>query len=610
MKPLGGMGRMAAMGSTERRLRGWVEQVRDGRLPRRGFIARLAALGVSAPMAGLMLMNAGIAAAPSSFSYAPAQRGGGGTLKLLYWQGPTLLNPHFATGQKDQEGSRLFYESLALWDAEGQMVPLLAAEVPSRTNGGVAADGKSVTWKLKPGVTWHDGRPFSADDVVFNWRYATDPATAAVTRGEYAAVQAIERLDALTVRVLFDQPTPFWPGTYSRTQLLPRHVFEPYIGARSREAPANLKPVGTGPYRFLDFKPGDLVRGTLNPHYHQPGRPHFDSVEIKGGGDAVSAARAVLQTGEFDYAWNLQAEDQILRKLEATGKGRLVYALAGAVEFISLNWSDPHTELDGERAHPNSRHPLFADAAVREAIALLIDRQGVQDVVYGRAGIATANIVNNPPAFRSPNTKRVFSIEKANALLEAAGWKQAADGVRAKDGKRLQLLFQTSTNSARQKTQAIVKGAAQKAGIAIELKSVAASVFFSSDIGNPDTMPKFWADMQMFTNNMGQPDPARFMDQFTSWQMASKANKWQGTNNSRWRDDQYDRAYRAAQAELDPVKRAALFIRMNDLLCSSHHIIPLVHRPEVAGLGRSLRGHISGWDLGLGFIHDWYREAA
>ena len=94
--------------------------------------------------------------------------GGGGALKVLWWQGATLLQPHFANGTKDQEGSRIFYEPLAVWDAEGNLVPILAAEVPSRDNGGLSADGKSVTWKLKKGVTWHDGAPFTADDVVFS----------------------------------------------------------------------------------------------------------------------------------------------------------------------------------------------------------------------------------------------------------------------------------------------------------------------------------------------------------------------------------------------------------------------------------------------------------
>ena len=125
----------------------------------------------------------------------------------------------------------------------------------------------------------------------------------------------IEKIDAHTVRVVFDKPAPYWPQNYAATMLIPRHLHAPYLGAKSREAPANLKPVGTGPYKFVDFKPGDMLRGELNAAYHLPARPHFDTVEVKGGGDAVSAARAVLQTGEYDYAWNLQVEDEVLKRM-------------------------------------------------------------------------------------------------------------------------------------------------------------------------------------------------------------------------------------------------------------------------------------------------------
>ena len=263
----------------EAELHRWVQQVRDGALPRRDFMVRLAALGVTAPMAGLMLMHAGVAQAQPAFVYKPTKRGGGGPLKLLMWQGPTLLNPHFATGTKDEYGSRIFYEPLARWDAEGNLLPVLAAEIPSRANGGLAADGKSVVWKLKKGVTWHDGKAFTADDVVFNYEYATDPATAAVTAGAYEDV-TVQKIDSHTVRVVFAKPAPFWPGIYSTVQLIPRHLFANYGGAKSREAPNNLKPVGTGPYKFVDFKPGDLLRGEHNANYHMPLRPHFDTVEM------------------------------------------------------------------------------------------------------------------------------------------------------------------------------------------------------------------------------------------------------------------------------------------------------------------------------------------
>jgi peptide/nickel transport system substrate-binding protein len=498
-----------------------IEQVRAGRLSRRGFVERMVWVGLSMPAAALLLMDAGIAQTSTAPPYKPTRRGGGGALRVLYWQGPTLLNPHFATGTKDSEGANIFYEALARWDGDANLQPVLAAEIPSRDNGGVAADGRSVTWKLKRGVTWHDGAPFTADDVVFNARYASDPATAAVTAGVWQDLK-VEKIDSHTVRIVFDKPSPFWPRNYAASQLTPRHVFEPFIGAKSRDAPANLKPVGTGPYRFVEFRPGDLLRGEANPNYHQPNRPHFDTIELKGGGDAISAARAVLQTGEFDFAWNLQVEDELLKRMEAGGKGRVIASPGGALEFIELNTTDPWTEIGSERSHASTRHPLWQHRELREAFAHLVDRQGIQDVIYGRLGVATPVIVNAPARFRSPNIRREFSVDKANALLDAAGWMRGSDGVRAKGGQRLKLLFQTSVSNPRQKTQAILKSACQKAGIEMELKSVTAAVYFGADVANQDTNQKFIADLQMYQFTMGAPDPQRFMDRYTSWELPQK----------------------------------------------------------------------------------------
>jgi peptide/nickel transport system substrate-binding protein len=427
-----------------------------------------------------------------------------------------------------------------------------------------------VTWKLKKGVEWHDGKPFTADDVVFNWEYASDPATAAVTIGIYRDA-TVEKIDPLTVRVRFEKPTPFWAGRFVAFfgMIVPKHLFEPYKGANSRDAPANLKPVGTGPYRFVEFKPGDLIRGERNPSYHVANRPHFDTIEMKGGGDAVSAARAVIQTGEYDFAWNMQVEDEILVKLENAGnsRGHSEIVQSRAMEHIQINSADPWTEVDGERSNPKTKHPLFSDPAVRQALRLLVDRASVEAHIYGRTGVATGNFLNNPERFVSKNTKWEFNIDKANRLLEEAGWIRGSDGIRAKDGKKLKLVFQTAINAPRQKTQAIIKQACQKAGIDMELKSVTASVYFSSDVANPDTARKFYADLQMYTHGTPSiPDPEGFMQLFASWEIASKENKWQGRNPMRWRNEEYDKSLLAAQGELDPVKRAALFIRMNDMV--------------------------------------------
>jgi peptide/nickel transport system substrate-binding protein len=351
-----------------------------------------------------------------------------------------------------------------------------------------------------------------------------------------------------------------------------------------------------------------MVRGEINTSYHIENRPHFDTIEMKGGGDAVSAARAVIQTGEYDYAWNMQVEDEILQRLEKGGKGKALITDTSNVEHIQLNSTDPWTEVDGERSSVKTRHPLLSDEAVRQALGMLVDRASIQEHIYGRTGIATGNFLNNPERFRSKNTRWEFNIGKANEILEAAGWKKGPDGIRAKDGKKLKFVFQTATNTPRQKTQAIVKQACQKAGMDLELKSVTSSVFFSSDVGNPDTYTKFYCDIQMYSTGMTQPDPTTLMRQFLSAELSTKANKWQGRNITRWTSAEYDKLYDEAEGELDPVKRAAMFIRMNDLACGNQAVIPVVHRPRVAAVSGKLKVDISGWDNDMGNLKDWYRE--
>ncbi len=368
-------------------------------------------------------------------------------------------------------------------------------------------------------------------------------------------------------------------------------------------------PIGTGCYTFVSFKPGDLVQGKLNPDYHMPNRPFFDTIEMKGGGDAVSAARAVLQTGEYDFGWNMQVEDEILKRLEASGKGHVAILASGNIEHIELNNSDPWHDVDGERSSIKSKHPFLTDPAVRNALNLLVDKKSVHDYIYGRTGVDTVNFVNAPDKFVSKNLHYEFNIAKATKLLEDAGWKPGTDGVREKNGVKLHMVYQTSINAPRQKTQEIVKQSCQKAGISIEIKSVTASVFFSSDVANPDTFPHFSTDLQMFTTTMTQPDPGIFLRQFLTSEVAQKANKYQGRNITRWQNAEFDKLHDDSDSELDPVKRAAMFITMDDMLIKDVVVIPVVTRPSVRAVGAKLNLPLSGWDSDMYALQDWYRDA-
>jgi peptide/nickel transport system substrate-binding protein len=585
----------------ESTLRHLIAQVESGRLSRRRFMGTMAALGLPVSVAAAMLpFRRAVEAAGSTV--APS-----GQLKLIWWQAPTVLNPYFASGLKDLDACRIFYEPLLERNPDGELVPVLATEVPTVENGGLAADGTWVRVRLKPRVVWHDGRLLTADDVVFNWEYAVDSATATVHSADYRGVERVEAVDARTVKVSFKKPTPGWYNPF-RGLIIPRHRFAAYKGARAREAPENLKPVGTGPYRCLAFQPGDTIQAERNPLYHVAGQPSFLTLELKGGGDAVSAARSVLQTGEYDYASNLQVEDDVLTRLERRGKGAVRVAFGGTVEFIVFNLTDPSVEIAGERSHIRTNHPILANRAVRRALSLLVDRTTVAQQIYGRAARPTANYLNGPTRYDSKVTAWEFSPDKASALLNAQGWIPGADGIRLKNGRPLRLLCQTSANAPREKALAVFKGACVRAGVAIDIKTIPASVFFSSDPGNTDTAGHFHADLQMYAMFRETPEPESLMERFVSWEVASKANKWQGANEARWRNERYDQLFRRAEVELHPVRRAALFIEMNDLLVQEAAVIPIVRRARVAACAHTLRNvELGPWGPELANLVAWRR---
>ena len=233
---------------------------------------------------------------------------------------------------------------------------------------------------------------------MFTWEFAADPATAATTAGNYKDIARIDKIDSHTVKIGFKNPAPFWAISFCGTTglVIPRHVFEPFKGAKSREAPANMKPVGTGPYRYVDFKPNDVVRAELNPNYHVPNWPFFDRVEVKGGGDATSAARAVLQTGEYDFAWNLQVEDDILKRMEQGGKGRVDFTASGNIEHVNVNQTDPWTEVDGERSSIEDQAPA-ALRSRRPPGAVPRDRSRIHAGAALRAGRASDRQLRQRP---------------------------------------------------------------------------------------------------------------------------------------------------------------------------------------------------------------------
>ncbi|MFN8498340.1 MAG: peptide ABC transporter substrate-binding protein [Anaerolineae bacterium] len=565
----------------------------------------------AAPTAVAAAKAAATAAPAAGAAAAGAGRGKGDVLKVLYWQAPTILNPHLSSGTKDYHAASVTFEPLAWIGPDGKPVPALAAEIPTRENGGVAADGKSITWKLKPGVKWSDGTDFTADDVVFTYQYCADEKTACVTAQTTKGVDKVEALDKNTVKVTFKEatPNPYQIFVSDLGMIIQKKQFQDYIGEKAKDAPGNLKPVGTGPYKVDDFKPGDVVVYSVNENYRDPNKPYFKGVQIKGGGDATSAARAVFQTGEADYAWNLQVPWAALNPLvsSAGSKGELVTALSSNVERLLINFADPNKEVNGARSEPSTKHPILSDLKVRQALALAIDNTQIANQLYGKAGAPTCNIVVGVPDLESKNTTCAQNIDKANALLDEAGWKKGADGIREKDGQKLKLVYQTTVNPVRQATQDLIKAQWAKIGVDTELKAINAGVFFSTDAGNPDTANKFYTDIEMYTNNSEQPDFINYLDGWTTKEICSQANQWRCTNPSRYSNPEYDKLIAQLRTETDPAKRKDMVIKANDTLVNDVVVIPLVARTSpTSGKVKDLKGPTPNpWSSELWNIADW-----
>ncbi len=560
----------------------------------------------------LLSAAAVIAVAPA----AMAERGTDGNLNILYWQAVSIMNPYLSGGTKDIEAASLVIEPLARFDHTGTIVPFLAQDIPTVQNGGVSEDLTTITWKLKEGLLWSDGTPVTAADVVFTWQYCTAEGGGCAQGAKFDGITSVEALDDLTVKITFGGPTPYPYTAFvgAQSPIIQAAQFANCLGAAAPTCTeANNMPIGTGPFTVTEFLPNDVVSLAANPNYRDPAKPAFATVTLKGGGDAAAAGRAVLETGEFDYAWNLQLAPDVINAMAAAGVGTVVSSYGTNVERLEMNLTNPSPDLpEGERSTVAHPHPFLTDPRVREALSISIDRQLLVDVGYGPSGQPTCNLVPAPALYASDNTGCLTQdLDRAMALLEEAGFTDTdGDGVRENaDGVRLSVLYQTSTNAVRQDVQALVKDAWNQIGVEVELRNIDAGVFFGGDPASPDTFQKFYADVEMYTNNFEGNDPQAYLAAYTCDKIPGPDNGWQGENINRICDPAYEALVAQLAAERDPAKRGEIAIAMNDWLTKdSNIIIPLIHRGRVSAHSNTLGGVLmNAWDSELWNAADWYR---
>ena len=538
-------------------------------------------------------------------------------LTLRYWQAPSLPGPYLAGGSKDRDAGAVTLEPLAGYDPDGELIPKLAAEIPTVENGGVSQDLTSITWRLREGVQWSDGSEFTADDVVFTWRYCADEETGCLAEDAFSGIASVRAIDDSTVEIAFDAPAPYPYTAFvgAGAPIISGTQFADCVGAAARTCDEqNMAPLGTGPYRIVEFQPEERAVYERNPFYRGDA-PYFDHVVIEGGGGAEAAARAALETGEVDYAWNLQVEPETLAVMEAAGLGKVVTAFGGSVERIVVNQTNPAPALGDDRSEylgGMNPHPFLTFTPIPQAMSMAIDRARIAEDLYGFAARPACNLIMAPPRYTSTANDAclVQDIEGANKLLDDNGVLDAdGDGVREYNGIPLRITYQTTVNAIRQDTQALVRDWWREIGIETELVRHDAGVFFGGDpaVDEGATLRRFFADVQMYTTGPGI-DPQEYLSGLRCEHIQTRDNNWADGNVSRACNPEYDDLYdELAGARIGP-ERDALVKDLNDILVRNYYEIPLVVRGSVSAHLNTLQGvRTNTWDSDLWNIAEWRR---
>ncbi len=560
----------------------------------------LAAVGLS-----LLLVHCAPAPAPASTplaataTTAPTKKGG--TVTLALSSEPDTLNPYLASQRAAGEVHVFVIEGLLSVNEKGEFFPALAREVPSKENGGVSADGLTITYRLKPGVTWSDGAPFTCDDVKFTWEAVVDPKSAAVATTDYREIESVTCPDPLTAVVKFKSfyaayLVPFWT-------VLPRHATgEP---AAMTKWDYNRKPIGTGPFKISEWQSGDHITLVRNENYRDAaqGKPYLDSVIIHFV-PSHDVALQLLQTGDVTIVGDVTEEN--LPQLAKTPGIVIGSAPSPRSERLLLNLGDPTVDASNPI---DQHHPILADARVREAIELSINKQEIVDKLLNGKGAVGTNELNIGWA-RCDTPPSVFDPDRARQLLDEAGWKPGADGIRVAqgaqftgDGTRLRLKMQGPTGDAlREQVEQVLVERWKQVGIEAFIENAPTSALFGTwDSGGSARHGKF--DILIYSTGLPIVDPqSQIEGYFASWNIPEANNKGAGYNYSRWVSQAADDAITLAGSTPDTAARREAYCRVMAEVVHDRPHIYLYSRLAIFAYRNSLQGWITnvwknmGWN--------------
>lgn len=522
----------------------------------------------AAPAAPAAAPAASEASAPAA---APGEPVIGGELVIGAAQEPDSLNPWLTGLTVGLEVEAMIYDSLTRVDPTGVHVPALAAEVPTIENGGISEDLRTYTYTLRDDVTWHDGTPFTADDVVFTYEAVADPEINARSRTGFELIESVEAPDAHTVRFTLNQPNAAFLETWAYRGILPKHIFE---NEDLNTSEYNRAPtVGTGPYKFVEWVSGDRIVVERNENYYRDGG-YIDRIvyQIVPSSDTLLTLQ---ETGEIDARFSIPAEQVAL--VEGLGTYNVLSTPAHAYFHFTINNTDP----------------ILGDVRVRQALTHGLDKQVIADTVLQGLVQPHGSPVAQPSwVYVDHNDRYPFDPAAAATLLDEAGWVLGEDGIRSKDGQPLALtLLNIAGESERLQIVQLAQAMWKEIGVDVEISQVDAPTFVDAMTTQNYQFAYGWWGFSV--------DPSGYNDRWLS----TSAGHWLNYDNP-----EVDQLLLDALQTADPEARKALYAQFQEQVVEDATNIYVYNRVNFDAVKPRLQGFVPSASSATNMwnVHEWF----
>jgi len=496
-------------------------------------------------------------------------RGGDHVLRMGAAIAPNSFNPLLSTEQVESTLDRLIYDQLLVIDNTGAARPDLALEVPSQQNGGISRDGRTITYRLRRGVKWQDGVPFTSADVRYSFEQVMNPKNNISSRTGYELVDRVATPDPYTI--VFHLRTPYAPivttlfcSGVGPPFIVPAHLLRSYGDLNS--VPFNAKPVGTGPYRMANWMRGDHIEFQANPNYFL-GRPKITTIIVHFIPDENTMVNQ-MRTHELD--WFFSASEISYNELKTLTDVRNVISIQNSYRGMLIN----------------TESPLVRDRRVRQAIAYAIDKEAiVRKVTYGAAHAATEDIPSSLWAYDANVRRYPYDPAKAKQLLAQGGWTPGPDGVLVKDGKRMELAFVLRQGAATDTAMSVLVQAYLKAvGIATSIKTYQGSMLFGGGTSGILSGGHYDIELSGFESGVDPDNSAQF---------TCSSRPPNGFNWSRYCSPEMDAAQAQALGSYDQRVRKEAYAKIEGLLARDVPQIFMYWQPQINSVTPALK-HFTG----------------